>query len=223
MATRLLWCAVAVAAVTVSITSWSPAGTSGADAHMGLASAAPDPERADSESMIDTWVRFAMPAEHHKLLNKLAGRWDLEVKYRMSADTPVVESQGTCTRKWILGKRFILEEFDGGNLGLPFQGLAIYGYDAFEGKYTSVWIDTTSTGVTTSLGACEGECKLIRFEGRHGDPWSGKKRNTRGFTRLIDDDHHVLELFEPGTDGKEYKVLEISYARSASPLQATQG
>jgi hypothetical protein len=169
---------------------------------------------ADSELLVDTLVRHAMPGEHHKLLEKMAGRWNMTVRYWMDADTSVVESQGTCHRKWILGRRFLLEEFDGGNLALPFQGLAIYGYDAFEKKYTSVWVDTMSTAITTNLGTCQEACELIEFVGRHGDPWTGTMRSSRGVTRFVDENRHVLELYEPGRDGKEFKILEIIYTRA---------
>jgi hypothetical protein len=168
----------------------------------------------DSEALVETWVRHAMPCEHHELLGKLVGRWDISVRYRMNAEAPVVESSGTCTRKWILGRRFVLEEFDGGDLGLPFQGLSIYGYDAFAEKYTCVWVDTTSTAVTRSLGTCRDDCALIAFTGKHGDPWSGQMRDSRGVTRLESEDRHVLELYEPDRKGTEFKVLEMVYTRS---------
>ncbi len=166
-----------------------------------------------AESMVEALVRYAMPGEHHKLLGKMAGRWNMAIKYWMNAEAPAVESKGTCERKWILGNRFVLEEFDGGNLGLPYQGLAVYGYDAFEEKYTSAWVDTMSTAITTNLGTCQAPCEAIAFVGRHGDPWSGTKRNSRGITRFVSDDQHVLEVYEPGSDGKEYKILEIVYTR----------
>lgn len=168
---------------------------------------------SDTESLVDNLVRYSMPGEHHKLLEKMAGEWNMAIKYRMKGDAPVVESEGTCRRKWILGGRFLLEEFDGGNLGLPFQGLAIYGYDSFEKKYTSVWVDTMNTAITTALGTCQNSCELISFVGRHGDPWTGVKKPSRGVTRFIADDKHTLELYEPGADGKEFKVLEIVYTR----------
>lgn len=180
-----------------------------------LAKRQAEPEDVDSpnELLIDNWVRYAMPGEHHKLLEKMAGSWSMSIKYRMHSETPAVESHGTCERKWILGKRFLLEEFDGGNLGLPFQGLAIYGYDAFEKKYTSVWIDTMSTAITRNLGTCQDSCQWIDFVGRHGDPWTGAVRSSRGCTRFVDDDRHVLELHEPDASGKEFKMLEIVYTR----------
>jgi hypothetical protein len=173
----------------------------------------PESSSASTESLVDTWVRFAMPGEHHRLLEKMAGRWNMHVKYRMDAGEPVVESRGSCHRKWILGNRFLLEEFDGGSLALPFQGLAIYGYDAFEKKYTSVWLDTMSTAMTTNRGVCRNGCDLIEFTGRHGDAWTGTMRASRGLTKFVDDKRHVLELYEPGRNGEEFRILEIIYTR----------
>jgi hypothetical protein len=164
-----------------------------------------------------------MPGEQHHLLERMVGPWDMSIRYWMTAETPAVVSEGTCERRWVLGNRFVLEEFDGGDLALPFQGLAIYGYDAFEGKYTSAWIDTMSTAITTNLGVCQNECRVIAFTGRHGDPWSGQKRRSRGVTRFVSDNKHVLELHEAGRDGKEFKMLEVVYTRPVklAPTQTT--
>ena len=167
----------------------------------------------DTESRIDNWVEYAMPGKNHQLLEQMAGQWSLVVKYRMNSQTPVVESEGTCERHWILGNRFLLEEFDGGALGLPFKGLAIYGYDSFAKKYTCVWLDTMSTAITSNLGTCQNGCTQINFVGQHGDPWTGTMRPSRGTTRFIAPNRHVLELHEPDTGGKEFKILEIIYTR----------
>ncbi len=204
----------ATALITREVVSQAPAPAGAAD---------DSKQPQESESLVDTWVRFAMPGQHHRLLRKLVGSWDMSVAYRMDSGSEVVESRGTCQRKWVLGNRFVLEEFDGGSLALPFRGLAVYGYDAFEEKYTSVWLDTTSTALTTSQGTCSGECEVIAFTGQHGDPWTGKKRPSRGVTRLVSDDEHVLELYEPGTDGKEFRVLEIRYTRKSSTESTGKG
>ena len=205
---RVLLCAVTLLAVTRPLANMAVSQDRDAPRKR-----VPEDAGADNESLVDAWVRYAMPGEHHKLLEKMAGHWNMAVKYRMNTKTPAVESQGTCERKWILGNRFLLEEFDGGTLALPFQGLAIYGYDAFEKKYTSVWVDTMSTAITSNLGTCQNACKLINFVGRHGDPWTGAIRSSRGVTRFIDENRHVLELYEPDGSGKEFKILEIVYKR----------
>ncbi|MGB2987304.1 MAG: DUF1579 family protein [Phycisphaerae bacterium] len=213
MKLRMLLCAVLLVGVTAFITNEVVSQDRDASPESKPEKRAKPDAGSDTESLVDTWVRHAMPGEHHKLLRKMAGHWNMKVKYRMNAEAPVVESEGTCKRKWILGNRFLLEEFDGGSLALPFQGLAIYGYDAFEKKYTSVWVDTMSTAITTNLGTCQESCELIAFVGRHGDPWTGTKRPSRGITRFMDDNKHALELYEPGSDGKEFNILEIIYTR----------
>jgi hypothetical protein len=175
---------------------------------------APEAGQPDTESMVEKMVQYAMPGERHKLLDRMAGRWKIKVEYRMSADAPVVESEGTCERKWILDGRFLLEEFDGGDLALPFKGMAIYGYDAYEQKYTSVWVDSLNTSITTNMGVCKDSCDVIEFVGTHGDAWSGTKKKTRGVTRFVSEKEHLLELHEPGADGQEYLVLKIVYSRA---------
>jgi len=78
-----------------------------------------------------------MAGKHHALLNRMAGSWDTVTRYWMAPDAEPVESQGKSERRWILGGRFLLAELDGGSLALPFQALGVFGYDAFERKYTS--------------------------------------------------------------------------------------
>ena len=175
--------------------------------------AQPDRATSDTDAQVARLVQYAMPGERHKLLERMAGRWNIAIKYRMNSAAPVVKSQGTCVRKWILGGRFLLEEFDGGSLGLPYKGLAIYGYDSFAKKYTSAWLDTMSTAITTNLGSCQDACREISFEGRHGDPWTGVIRPSHGITRFVNENQHVLELHEPDNTGKEFKILEIVYTR----------
>ncbi|MFH0982215.1 MAG: DUF1579 domain-containing protein [Planctomycetota bacterium] len=213
MTLRPLWCAVALVGFTTFVTREVASQDKEAPRPSPSEKTTQPSTGSDLESLVDMIVRYAMPGEHHKLLGKMAGSWNLSVKYWMNSELPAVESKGTCTRKWILGNRFVLEEFDGGNLALPFQGMAIYGYDSFEQKYTSVWVDTMSTAITTNTGTCQEPCDVITFVGRHGDPWSGTKKLSRGVTRFVSDNQHVLEFYEPGSDGKEFKVLEIVYTR----------
>jgi hypothetical protein len=30
---------------------------------------------------------------------------------------------------------------------------------------------------------------------------------------VLDNDHHIMEMWAPGPDGKAFKMMEISYAR----------
>jgi len=173
--------------------------------------------QAESESAIEVFVRHAMPSKRHRLLDRMAGQWKTAVKYWMRPDVPAVESEGTASRKWVLDGRFLHEEFDGGNLALPFRGQGFYGFDGFEQKYTSVWLDTMSTAITTYLGTYDEGQDLVNFVGRYGNPWAGQKVAGRGVMRFTGKDHHVLEMYIPTADGREFKTLEIGYTRLKTP------
>jgi hypothetical protein len=173
------------------------------------------PAQRGVEVEIETWVRHAMPAKEHKLLDRMAGRWETVSTYWKAPGAPPVESKGTAERKWILDGRFMMEELDGGVLVMPFRGVGLYGFDAFEKKYTSAWLDTTSTAICTYLGVYDEKKDLVDFVGDYGDPWTGEKKRIRGVTRFMGHDKHALELYLPKEGGGEHKLLEIVYTRRA--------
>ncbi len=214
MTMRSLLGAVALVGVTVFLTEvvrsqdGKPTSQPIGQEHRGMQQARPD-----AESEIDVWVRFAMPCKHHKLLDRMAGHWKTRSTYWKEPGDPPVQSAGSCERTWILDGRFLREEFDGGILGLPFRGSGLYGYDSFERKYTSVWIDTMSTAMMANMGVYDKVNDVVNFTGRYGDPWTGIKKNSRGVTRFVSAKEHVLELYTAGSDGREYKLLEIVYTR----------
>jgi hypothetical protein len=172
------------------------------------------PTEREGESQIEMFVRYSMPGKEHKLLQRMAGRWETVSKYWKEPGEPPVEAKGSAKRKLVLDGRFIMEELDGGVLGMPFRGVGLYGYDAFEKKYTSAWLDTTSTAICTYLGVYDEKKDLVDFVGEYGDPWTGVKMKIRGVTRFLGEDKHALELYMPTDKGGERKLLEIVYTRA---------
>jgi hypothetical protein len=176
---------------------------------------APSARPKDAEAQADTFARYAMPGPEHKVLDRMAGSWDTLTRYWPTPNAEPVEAKGTSQRKWILDGRFLLEEIDGGNLVLPFKGLALYGYDAFEQKHTSAWVDTMNTSILTNLGTYDRTNDVVNFTGQYKDPWTGARKKERGVTRFVSKDKHVLEIYPTEPDGKEFKMLEITYTRRA--------
>jgi hypothetical protein len=171
------------------------------------------PRAQDAESQAETFARYAMPGPEHKLLDRMAGSWNTLARYWPASDAKLVESKGTSQRKWILDGRFLMEELDGGNLVLPFRGLGLYGYDAFERKHTSAWVDTMNTSILTNLGTYDKTNDVVNFTGQYKDPWTGTRKPERGVTRFLGNDKHVLEIHVTESNGKEFKMLEITYTR----------
>jgi len=179
-------------------------------------SAAPSTPPKDAEAQAETFARYAMPGPEHKVLDRMAGDWDTLTRYWPAPGAEPVEAKGTSHRKWILDGRFLMEELDGGNLVLPFRGLALFGYDAFEQKHTSAWVDTMNTSILTNLGTYDRTKDVVNFAGRYKDPWTGTQKKERGVTRFVSKDKHVLEIHATEPDGKEFQMLEITYTRQAA-------
>jgi len=179
---------------------------------------AADPAKSkDAEAQIETLARYAMRGKAHELLDRLAGTWDTVTRYWARPGDEPVEAKGTSTRKWILDGRFLMEELDGGNLALPFRGVGLFGYDAFEKKYNSAWVDSMNTSITANLGTYDKAADAVSFSGQYKDPWTGTKKQERGVTRFVNKDKHALELYLTEPDGKEFKTLEIIYTRKTPP------
>src|SRR5262245_37899731 len=80
------------------------------------------PTPAELEALLK---KLATPGEHHQRFDVLAGKWQLAVKWRDKPDAKWTESKGTAEYKWILGGRFLLEEFkyDMGDKTLEWLGI----------------------------------------------------------------------------------------------------
>ena len=75
-------------------------------------------------------------------------------------------------RKWILGNRYLEEQYAGSFMGQPFTGLGFQGYDNVAKRYVGTWMDTMSTGMMMSTGTMNG--KVIKSTGSMADPLTGK-------------------------------------------------
>jgi hypothetical protein len=176
-------------------------------------SATPSARPKDAEAQAETFARYSMPSAEHKVLDRMAGSWETLTRYWPAPDAEAVEAKGTSQRRWILDGRFLMEELNGGDLVLPFKGLALYGYDVFEQKHTAAWVDTMNTSILTNLGTYDRTNDVVNFSGQYKDPWTGTKKKERGVTRFVSKDKQVLEIHVTEPDGKEFKMLEITYSR----------
>jgi len=161
---------------------------------------------------MDAMMKAGQPGEFHAKLKAMEGNWDTTVKSYMSPGTPT-ESKGVSTRKWIMDGRFLQEDNTGDFMGMPFKGMGITGYDNIQKKYVSTWIDNMGTSIMNSTGTVDATGKTFTYECESPDPMTGKMTKTKMVTKIIDDKKHTFEMSGPGPDGKEMKMLEITYTK----------
>jgi hypothetical protein len=170
---------------------------------------------AEEQKMMDAMMQAGTPGKPHQELAKQAGTWDLAVKAWMKPGAPPQESKGTCERTMILGGRVLTEKVTGdpmGGMG-PFEGFGLSGFDNVSGKYWGTWTDNMGTGVMMSTGTCNEKTSTCTFKGSYMDPITKKTKHNRMVEHWDGADKSVVEFYESGKNGKEAKMMEITYTR----------
>ncbi len=153
------------------------------------------------------------PGPAHKVLDSLVGDWSIAGQCWMDPDAPPTATKGAAKVHWILGNRFVQEDFTGEFMGKPFRGIGITGYDNMKKKYVGSWIDDMSTGMFLSEGVADSDGKVFTFQGKMDDPMTGQRNKQFKFIiRIVDPNKHTFEMHDL-TLGDKSKTMEMTYTR----------
>ena len=161
---------------------------------------------------MEAFMKAGTPGAPHKAMAATAGNYDAKVKSWQEAGQPPMESTATATRTMALDGRMLVEDFKGSMMGMPFSGHGMRGYDNVSGKYWSTWNDSMSTGLLVSEGTCDSK-NTCAFKGTWNDPIKKGPVAARITSRWTSPTTEVFEMHGPGRDGKEMKMMEITYTR----------
>jgi Protein of unknown function (DUF1579) len=172
------------------------------------------PARSEQEALLK---KLATPGEHHKRFDALAGKWKLAVKWRNTPDAKWTDSKGKAEYKWILGRRFLMEElqYDMGDQSMEWVG--IYGYDNYQKKYTAVWVDNMGTNTELADGRYDPKGKVFNFAGEQDDPPTGGKRKFKWVITVEGPDKVRFDSHDQDPKGKFFKNTEIVASRLREP------
>jgi Protein of unknown function (DUF1579) len=153
------------------------------------------------------------PGPEHQAMEPLVGSWKAKVLFWQDPTKPPMESEGTMTRKWIMGGRILQEDFDGKFAGANFKGMGLMAYDPQKKKYVSTWVDSMAPSISMMESAYDAKTKTFMGTMDEIDPQTGKKVKARDVLRIVNNDHQVQEMFSTPEGGKEAKMMEIHYHR----------
>ncbi len=170
---------------------------------------------AEQQATMDAWQKAGVPGpQHAQLAEHFAGTWDTKQTMWMDPAKPPMVETGRSVDTAVLDGRQIHTQFKSQFMGQPFAGIGFTGYDNVRGKYTSTWTDSMSTGVMVSDGEYDPATKTYTFRGQMADPSKeGAMVPIRETIRIVDADHHVMEMFEPH-EGQEVRTMQIEYTRA---------
>lgn len=170
---------------------------------------------AQQQAEMDAWMKAAEPGEQHKQLAQFVGEWNAKNTMWMFPGGEPMVSDASETGTMILGGRHLFQEYKGSMMGQAFDGRGTMSYDNVSKKLIGTWMDSAMTGVMWMEGTIDHGGKVFTIAGEMVEP-SGKKSKMRMVTTIKDKDHHVMESFVTGEDGKEWKNMEIAYTRKGA-------
>jgi len=167
----------------------------------------------EKQAQMEAMMKAATPGDAHKRLECMVGNWDAKITMWYEPGEPPTVSAGTSESKWMLGGRWVQESVTSNFMGMPFSGLGYTGYDNVKKQYVGSWMDNFSTSMMLSTGNADEGGKSWTFSSSMDDPMSGKSMPVTTKVIVADNDHHTMEMWGPGPDGKPTKLMEIAYSR----------
>jgi hypothetical protein len=166
----------------------------------------------EQKAEMEAYTKAGTPGAPHKALASTVGTYDLKIRNWHEPGGPAMEEKGTATRKMALDGRVLVEEVKSTMMGQPWTGHGMTGYDNVTGKYWSTWNDSMSTGLMVSQGTCDAK-HSCQYTGSWNDPIKKGPVKSRMTSRMTSPGTEVFEMYGPGKDGKEMKMMEITYTK----------
>jgi hypothetical protein len=167
----------------------------------------------DSATAMKNWQNYMTPGEMHKMMASWDGTWTSDVTMWEKEGAAPQKSMGTAVNKMVMGGLYQESMHSGNMMGMPFQGHSITGYDNAKKVFVSSWIDNMGSGIMTMEGPWDAASKSITMKGKAVNPSTGKDCDYTQIMKVVDDNTQTLEMYGPGPDGKNMKMMEITFKR----------
>lgn len=156
------------------------------------------------------------PTPEHELLKKDVGTWDAKVKSWNAPDAQPIETAAVEKNEMLPGGLWLLTRFDGAFGDLKFFGVGQTGYDPESKKYIGTWIDNMNPYIMVTKGTYDAATKTMTATGEMREPGNPQPVPLKNVSRYVDDNTRNFAMYATGADGKEWKMLEITYKRRAN-------
>ena len=151
------------------------------------------------------------PAPQHEKLMESAGEWDVSARFYMDPSQPPVETSATDSISAV-GSFWVVGDYNGDFMGMPFRGVSQVGWDPRIQKYVSTWIDAMSPFMYRFEGDWDGG--MLKMEGMNPNPMTGEDCKWRIEEEHPDRDNRTMRMYvEMG--GQEVQTFEMTYKRKS--------
>lgn len=151
------------------------------------------------------------PGPEHEVLKADVGTWDASVELFAPGSPAPMTSKGIETNT-LMGGMWLITDFKGDMMGAPFTGHGVMGWDTTKKKYVGTWVDSMSVGLSLSESTWDAASKTLSGTMEGPDP-SGQVQKLKSTVVYKDANNRVFTLSTPGPDGKDVKMMTITYKR----------
>ena len=214
-ALSVLACVTAAPAYLAALAGEDPVHEHGAQKARSHATAAP---QLLDEAVVKKMMDSGKPSEanHFKILAQLSGDWYYKAAVWAVPGAEPRWTTGTITNQMVMGSRFlsstVVGSMDIGGQQVLITGQGYLGYDNAKKSFTSVWIDTVTTGMMIGSGKYDQKDNAIKETGQFTNPLTGGEEKFRSELQFTDAEDYKRTIFAIGKSGKESKVMEFDYS-----------
>jgi Protein of unknown function (DUF1579) len=213
---RNMWSGMVLLGALVVVSGFAIAQQSDGKKDGKTPSGMPDMSNMSAEDLAKMQKHMAtmMPGENHSHLDYFVGTWDTTSRVWMGGPgTEPMTSKGKSSVKWVLGGRYIMDEYEGEMMGMPYEGIGFTGYDNYKNLYVSTWASNMDTQLLVMTGSRDPSGKVYTYYGSMDEPsLDVHGRTVKYVTRILSDDKYVFSIYDLHARD-DYKVIEISYVR----------
>jgi hypothetical protein len=171
--------------------------------------------RADMAAMMEKAKKYTQPGEHHKLLERFVGTWEVETRFFMNGQ-PTPPDKGMTVCGWLVPGRWLKAESTGTMMGRPSQAFMLLGYDNFKQSYVTTWVSSIDTAMTHSEGDVDPGGQALISYGTLDEYLTGEHdKMVKYVWRFVTKDRLVLEVHDLPIGEKNTKVVEFTYNRKS--------
>lgn len=151
------------------------------------------------------------PGPEHKVLTQDAGTWDAVIEVNAEPGKPPMTSKGVEVNTVGCGGLCLISDLKSDMGGAPYHGHGVTIWDASKKKYTGIWVDSMSAGI--SMGESTYDAKRKRFEGTIDGPGpGGATTKMRTVGEMPNDRTRVFTMYMAGPGG-EQQMMKITYTK----------
>lgn len=153
------------------------------------------------------------PHEAHRVLERLVGDWNVNIRDNVSEGEVSQTSQGFAQIRMVFGGRYVVEEFKGILGTSSYNGKNTIGFNNATGRYEASWIDSRNTAMLNSKGYFDNASDTFVFVGSIYNPLTKKMERVRSKLVFKDPDVFVMFIKSSSKSRVHGVTMQLVYSR----------